>query len=316
MKKYLLPGFLCIAFCKLAAAQNLVPNGDFESYTQLPGGAGQYNLSTGWSNCGGFGSPDYFHLNGTGLAQLPNPFPSTVYPHGGSAIMGLILYDISYPDFREYVSHALLNPLTAGQTYTLSFYVTNGTPPIYYGGSGCDHFSVAFSTAPLSQGNPLIINFTPQFIYNGFLYDNNWQQVTFNFTADSAYQYITFGSFVNDAVQQLQPHDTALSFSEAYYFIDDIDLENSTDIEETAGIQNNISVFPTLFSDELNISGSSNYQHEIILYDISSRKLLQQKFTNAALLNTQQLAQGIYIYEVSIKNQVIKKGKVVKPACR
>jgi PKD repeat protein len=222
MKRYSL--FIFFLFSRVCDAQNLVPNGDFESYSKLPTGNMQYDLCTGWNNCGGFGSPDYFHLKGTGPAQLPHPYPATVYPHGDSAIMGLILYDISYRNFREYVSHPLLNALTIGQLYQLTFYVTNGTPPIYNGGSGCDHFSVAFSTIPLSQTTPLIINFTPQYIYNGFLYNNNWQQVTFNFIADSAYQYITFGSFVNDNIQQLEPYDSAQSYSEAYYFIDDVSL--------------------------------------------------------------------------------------------
>ncbi|HYV90256.1 MAG TPA: T9SS type A sorting domain-containing protein [Chitinophagales bacterium] len=300
--------------CRICSAQNLVPNGDFESYSQLPSGAGQYSLCTGWSNCGGFGSPDYFHLNGSGQAQLPNPFPATVYPYGGSAIMGLILYDVSYPDFREYISHSLLNPLTIGETYHLSFYVTNGTPPIYYGGSGCDHFSVAFSTMLLSQTNPLIIDFTPQYIYNGFLYNNDWQQVTFNFTADSAYQYITFGSFVNDAVQQLQPHDSALSFSEAYYFIDDIVLESpkGTGINETNSQENSVIVFPQLFSDVLNIRTEKSDVYDIFIYDIASRKILQQEFINSVTLNTELLAKGIYVYEIRNKNGVIKKGKIVK----
>ena len=47
-------------------------------------------------------------------------------------------------------------------------------------------------------------------------------------------------------------------------------------------------------------------------HDIASRKLLQQKFTNAVSLNTEQLAKGVYLYEVRNKNGVIKKGKVVK----
>jgi len=297
--------------CSNITAQNLVPNGDFESYSQLPTSAAQYYLCTGWSNCGGFGSPDYFHLNGTGNAQLPNPFPSTVYPHGGSAIMGLALYDFSYPDFREYISQQLIAPLTIGETYQVSFYVTNGTTPIYYGGSGCDNFSVAFSTVLLSQTNPLIINFTPQYIYNGFLYNNSWQQVTFNFTADSAYQYITFGSFVNDAVQQLQPFDTALVVHSATYFIDDIHLELSTGIEPLS-LENDITVFPTLFTDMLNVRTDNYSPCEIILYDISSRILLQQIFINSISLNTSQLQNGIYLYEIRNQIEVISKGKVLK----
>ena len=311
MKKIL---SLCILLLILrnAFCQNLVPNGDFETYSQLPQGAGYYYYANGWDNCGGFGSPDYFHINGNGAAQLPNAFPATVMPHTGSAIMGFGLYDIGYPDFREYLSRQLLLPLVIGQSYQLSFYVTNGTPPINYGGSGIDHFSVAFSTTPLVQSSPLIINFTPQYIYSGFLYNNNWQQVTFNFTADSAYQYITFGSFVDDLTQQLQPYDSALSFSEAYYFLDDINLEITTGITYYNNNENRISVSPTLFSEKLYIKSDASASYEVILYSVSLEKLVHAKFNSSITMNTAQLAKGIYFYEVRNNSGVIKKGKVVK----
>jgi len=51
---------------------------------------------------------------------------------------------------------------------------------------------------------------------------------------------------------------------------------------------------------------------EIVLYDITSRKLIQQKFTNSVSLNTGHLEKGIYIYEVRYGNKLYKKGKLVK----
>jgi uncharacterized protein YpmB len=71
-------------------------------------------------------------------------------------------------------------------------------------------------------------------------------------------------------------------------------------------------IYPNPMQDKLNIETLNNGVSEIILYDIASRKILQQKFTNSVTLNTEQLAKGIYIYEVRNKNGMIKKGKVVK----
>jgi len=76
--------------------------------------------------------------------------------------------------------------------------------------------------------------------------------------------------------------------------------------------QKYFSLFPNPFSDQLNFTVNNNELSEIILYDIASRKLLHKKFTSAISLNTEQLAKGIYIYEVRNKNGVIKQGKVVK----
>jgi hypothetical protein len=72
------------------------------------------------------------------------------------------------------------------------------------------------------------------------------------------------------------------------------------------------SVYPNPFTDELIFKNNKNEPSEIILYDIASRKLLQQKFTNIITLNTTQLAKGMYLYEVINNKGVIKKGKVVK----
>ncbi|MEO8148060.1 MAG: T9SS type A sorting domain-containing protein, partial [Bacteroidia bacterium] len=71
-------------------------------------------------------------------------------------------------------------------------------------------------------------------------------------------------------------------------------------------------IVPNPVTDKLNVTINNNQLSEIILYDITSRKILQQKFTTSTTLNTSQLAKGIYIYELRDKGGVVKKGKVVK----
>jgi hypothetical protein len=84
----------------------------------------------------------------------------------------------------------------------------------------------------------------------------------------------------------------------------------------TTGINNfnqsNLEIFPNLVKDKFTINYKDNTLSEIILFDIASRKILQQKFTNSITLNTSQLSKGIYIYELRNKTAVIKKGKLVK----
>jgi|CXWJ01.1.fsa_nt_gi hypothetical protein len=69
---------------------------------------------------------------------------------------------------------------------------------------------------------------------------------------------------------------------------------------------------PNPFSNKINITTKTNELVEFILYDVIGRKNLQQFFTTSISINTEQLAKGIYLYEVRNKNGVIKKGKVVK----
>ena len=73
-----------------------------------------------------------------------------------------------------------------------------------------------------------------------------------------------------------------------------------------------INIFPNPVTDKLIINIDNYEPTEIILYDLSSRKLLQQTFTNSTTLNTEQLAKGMYLYTVRNKNGIIKNGKVIK----
>lgn len=75
---------------------------------------------------------------------------------------------------------------------------------------------------------------------------------------------------------------------------------------------NRFFLFPNPFTDKINITVKRNELVEVSLYDVTSRKIVNQSFTNSTSINTEQLSKGIYIYEVRNKNGVIKKGKVVK----
>jgi hypothetical protein len=74
----------------------------------------------------------------------------------------------------------------------------------------------------------------------------------------------------------------------------------------------NASIYPNPITDKLTVNIDNNEPSQITLYDISSRKLLQQTFTNTTTINTEQLAKGIYLYQVRNKNGIIKNGKVIK----
>ena len=76
--------------------------------------------------------------------------------------------------------------------------------------------------------------------------------------------------------------------------------------------ENIITVLPNPITSELIINPGNNQPTEIILYDLSSRKLLQQTFTNTTKINTEQLAKGMYLYEIRNRNGIIKNGKVIK----
>lgn len=74
---------------------------------------------------------------------------------------------------------------------------------------------------------------------------------------------------------------------------------------------NTIRVYPNPFSDNLHISMAKDEPAEIILYDVSSRIIMQQAFRKSVSLDTEKLAKGIYFYEIRNETSVISNGKVV-----
>ena len=138
-------------------SQNLVQNGDLESYTTLPTGTGQWSRCVGWHSLNNsaswpYTSPDYLHTQAVGAVGLPNTLFGSVAPHGGDAVMGLVTWadNSGNSGFREYMSNHLSSPLIIGESYTVSFWITNGYGG-YYGGHSCNHVGVQFTTTQRNQ---------------------------------------------------------------------------------------------------------------------------------------------------------------------
>jgi hypothetical protein len=80
----------------------------------------------------------------------------------------------------------------------------------------------------------------------------------------------------------------------------------------TLTAESKIEVYPNPFSDQLTFSYSHNNQSAISLYNFLGQQILQRTITNSTTINTEQLANGIYFYELHNAKGTIKTGKVVK----
>lgn len=237
---------MCRLFCLILIllssnalkSQNLVPNAGFESFTNCPDGSCQWNYLDSWDNVNGSlacnqsaGSPDFFHTCGDGFFELPLTLNGNVNALGGDGIVGLSTYVSFAGNFREYLSVELTQALTIGKTYNVRVPFTNGTsdPGASYGGFGTE-FGVHFSTGALTQtgSDPILI--TPTFETTGAVFNTAWQTLLFSFEATTAATHLTIGNFRNDANSTYQQFATPSSamFSYAYYFFDDIEVEEAT----------------------------------------------------------------------------------------
>jgi len=95
-------------------------------------------------------------------------------------------------------------------------------------------------------------------------------------------------------------------------WIDDVSVSGGTLNIGDNSITYKFKVSPNPATNLLTITTTSTQPSEIILFDITSRQLMQEKFSGSATLNIENLAKGVYLYEVRNENGVIKQGKVVK----
>lgn len=71
-------------------------------------------------------------------------------------------------------------------------------------------------------------------------------------------------------------------------------------------------VFPNPFSTQLTIHLVENEPITLSIYNLIGQELLHQTFSETTTLITEQLPNGIYIYELRNKRGSLKKGKILK----
>jgi hypothetical protein len=307
---YLILLSLIYGFCD---AQNLVPNPSFEDTVNCPTLFGQMNTALAWSDYRL--SPDNFNSCNSSTVSVPFNIYDFQYAHTGNAYAGFsALYNVQFTNVsRECLGAQLLQSLTIGQKYFASFYVSRIHNDLLGIGAACNKLGIRFSTIPYSLTDPVPIDDISQVFSDSIITDTlDWVKISGSFIADSSYQYVIIGNFFSHHSVSYIQFDTLDLV--AYYFVDDIVV--STDSLLTIGIneksqQVSSILYPNPFTNEIKVTLGTNEISEITLYDVTSRIIMQQKFTNSISLVTQQLAKGIYLYEIQNKNGC-KKGKIVK----
>lgn len=95
------------------------------------------------------------------------------------------------------------------------------------------------------------------------------------------------------------------------------DTSNTATLTISSGINSNredvhVALFPNPFGDVINITTSELASCEFVLYDVTSRKMLQQDFSSSCIVNSATLAPGVYFYSVYNAGEKIATGKLIK----
>ena len=224
-------GLFAVLAASAAGAQNLVPNGDFEQYSQCPDYVSQIDRAIGWSRPT-TGTSDYFN------ACLGVPFSESVPDnefgdqpaHSGNGYAGFFCFysnsaiTTATDNDHEYVTHALSAPLVPGLTYSVAFYVSLADVSKY----AVNDIGALLSVNIPSRADDLAITRTPQIMNTDgtMLNDKNtWARIHGCFVADSAFAYITIGNFHVGASTVFEEVSTNYPLTYySYYYVDDVSV--------------------------------------------------------------------------------------------
>ena len=252
-------------------AQNLVPNHSFEvpdscpaTHTFLTPGEGPLH----WFSGGG--TPDYYQscVPPPNEASVPHHDYAFQYPQDGDNYIGVTTYELTSGGVREYAMVPLIQPLTPGQAYSVSFYANaawNGTDSMYpqhYLASS--HIGALFTMEPrpwssldpwpLATGNAHVW-------YPWIIADTvNWTLVSGSFVADSAYQYLMVGNHFNNTITDTLHFGHYVWSPKAYTLIDNVcvsqGLKGCPSANATSELEDSeVLLFPNPAVDHLDVVG-------------------------------------------------------------
>ena len=90
-----------------------------------------------------------------------------------------------------------------------------------------------------------------------------------------------------------------------------IELCNTSGIESSNSYELN-TIAPNPFTSELKIYSKLNEQSILFIYDCFGQLVIRKTCTNNNSIDTEQLAKGIYFYELCNEKGVLSNGKIVK----
>ncbi|HLO72246.1 MAG TPA: T9SS type A sorting domain-containing protein [Flavipsychrobacter sp.] len=202
-----------------AYAQNMVTNGNFETYTSCPSNFSQTTNAPPWRAYHA-GSSDYFHTCGNPTVAVPVNTFGWQNPASGNAYAGGYAFPSvsNVNGYTEYIA-APITPLTVGAIYevSMSLSLSNNS------GTACNGMGAWFydnGPSTTLTGVMSTLSVTPQILYPGVISDTqNWVRVTAIFLADSAYDNIVIGRF--NPSGGLTTTSVGMG-SYAYYYIDSV----------------------------------------------------------------------------------------------
>lgn len=307
-------------------SQNLVPNGDFETYNFCPPGIGHLIKAIGWNVPLEDVTPDYFNSCAmiTSWVDVPANRMGNQIARSGQGYAGLIVaMDPPNPvnkSYREYIQCQLTQPLIAGEEYFLQFYVSLGDSSQI----SSNEFGAYFSTVYIQDTCPTMIPcnlaYVPQIenVTNNSLFDRiNWIQISGSFVASGGEEYLILGNFKDSTNTPYQATGWAPNWQVycAYFYVDDVCLSSDslycpslTSLNNINSVDN-LSIYPNPANDYIHVTGDGI--ESLKIYDISGRLVKSVSSPVPLTIDIRNLPEGMYPVAIETRQGTFYKKVVV-----
>lgn len=299
---------LCIS--KAYTQQNHVKNGSFEDYINCPLGEsspGNYQLE----NCKNWYTPtlatsDYMNVCNNTSVSIPTNIGGYEWPRTGNAYAGIIAFSYFQEFWCEYIQGEI-SPLIGGKTYEITFYVSCAEG---YSTITISRLGALLTSSQFFQSNSLPLQSTPAIVNTTNITDTSgWQKISGKFIASGDERFITIGYFGN-----MDFSDTAFFQSAdpgvvraAYYFIDDVQIEESSDYESP----NIITPNGDYVNDFLDFSVYTKQGLEVVIINRWGQVVFKTAEENhfwdgTNIQKGEKVADGVYFLQIIQKNNIYK----------
>lgn len=245
-------------------SQNLAPNPSFEIQDTCPA-VSEIWLAPPWQSAS-LGTPDLFNSS----CSSQNSTART-----GIGSSGVFSYT-TFPNNREYIEAPLTSPLTAGQTYCVTFYVKRSNYRY-----ATNRIGAYFSTTEIDETSTSVLPFVPQVENNPantMMSSTSWTEVSGEFTASGGEAYILIGSFASDAETDTTVANASSSSNVAFYQIDDVSVTACiAGIDENNQSDFNALIYPSPANSSVTVKNNSNAAiKHIKILDLSGKLIAKE----------------------------------------
>lgn len=221
--------FILFILCLPASAQNLVPNGSFESFSVCPGSYSRLPAEfrvTHWRSIS-TGSPDYFNMCSRGEASVPYNWAGVSDAFDGQGYVGIYTWMNLPKEYREYIHCKLAVPLIKDSLYRVEFRYKLSS----YSKFCTDRIGLLLSDslATFAHDRPLGMTPTFTFVKDSALTKETgaWELAVAEYKAKGGERFLTIGNFSDNASThyyriQYRPAAEPMLAESAYYYIDDV----------------------------------------------------------------------------------------------